>query len=94
MKTKYYDKEMYARNEGIKSALVVILSFIIGFISGYISINKELEKQNNEKQEYINGLEQKVEEQELKINEQFIELDSLRESIYMYQVYGECDTND
>ena len=28
MKTKYYDKEMYARNESIKGALVVILAFI------------------------------------------------------------------
>lgn len=88
MKTKYYDKHIYARNENIKGALVVIISFILGFASGYIAINKELEKQNNEKQEYINTLEQKVEEQETKIREQYIELDSLRETVYMYQIYG------
>lgn len=88
MKTKYYDKQIYARNENIKGALVVIISFILGFASGYIAINKELEKQNNEKQEYINTLEQKIEEKETKIREQYIELDSLRETVYMYQVYG------
>lgn len=70
MKTKYYDKQIYARNENIKGALVVIISFILGFASGYIATNKELEKQNNEKQEYISTLEQKVEEQETKIREQ------------------------
>lgn len=88
MKTKYYDKQIYARNENIKGALVVIISFILGFASGYIATNKELEKQNNEKQEYISTLEQKVEEQETKIREQYIELDSLRETVYMYQIYG------
>lgn len=29
-----------------------------------------------------------IKEQDVKINEQYVELDSLRESIYMYQVYG------
>lgn len=88
MKTKYYDKEMYARNESIKGALVVILAFILGFASGCIAINKELEKQNNEKQEYINTLEQQVEEQQITIRNQYIELDSLRETVYMYSIYG------
>ena len=55
MKTKYYDKEMYARNESIKGALVVLLSFILGFASGCIAINKELAKQNNEKQRRENN---------------------------------------
>lgn len=88
MKTKYYDKQIYARNENIKGALVLIISFILGFATGYIATNKELEKQNNEKQEHISTLEQKVEEQETKIREQYIELDSLRETVYMYQIYG------
>lgn len=88
MKTKYYDKEMYARNESIKGALVVLLSFILGFASGCIAINKELARQNNEKQEYINTLEQQVEEQKITIRDQYIELDSLRETVYMYSIYG------
>lgn len=93
MKTKYYDKEMYARNESIKGALVVLLSFILGFASGCMAINKELAKQNNEKQDYINTLEQQVEEQQVEeqqvtIRNQYIELDSLRETVYMYNIYG------
>ena len=84
MKTKYYDKEMYARNESIKGVLVVLVSFILGFASGCMAINKELEKQNNEKQDYINALEQQVEEQQVTIRNQYIELDSLRETVYIY----------
>lgn len=88
MKTKYYDKEMYARNESIKSAIVVIVAFILGFAVGCMAINEELKIQNNEKQEHIVELEKIVEEQEVKINEQYIELDSLRETVYMYNLYG------
>lgn len=85
---KIYDKEMYSRNENIKSALVVIIAFILGFAVGCMAINEELEKQNAEKQEHIVELEKIVEQQEVKINEQYVELDSLRETVYMYQVYG------
>lgn len=88
MKTKYYDKEMYTRNESIKGVLVVLVSFILGFASGCMAINKELTKQNNEKQNYINTLEQQVEEQQVTIRDQYIELDSLRETVYMYNIYG------
>ena len=85
---KIYDKEMYSRNESIKSALVVIIAFILGFAVGCMAINEELEKKNAEKQEHIVELERIVEQQEVKINEQYVELDSLRETVYMYQVYG------
>lgn len=85
---KIYDKEMYIRNESIKSALVVIVAFILGFAVGCMAINEELKIQNNEKQEHIVELERIVEEQQVKINEQYVELDSLRETVYMYQVYG------
>lgn len=92
---KIYDKEMYIRNESIKSALVVIVAFILGFVAGYMAINEELkiknadlEKQVSERQEHIVELEKIVEEQEVKINEQYIELDSLRETVYMYNLYG------
>ena len=43
MKTKYYDKEIHARNESIKGILVIIISFIIGFAAGYVAVNQELE---------------------------------------------------
>lgn len=92
---KIYDKEMYRKNESIKSALVVIVAFILGFAVGCMAINgeskiknAELQEQNAEKQEHIIELERIIEQQEVKINEQYIELDSLRETVYMYQVYG------
>ncbi len=81
MKTKYYDKEMYAKNESIKSVLVVIVSFILGFASGCMAINIE-------KQKTITELQTTIEEKQKKITEQFIELDSLRETVYMYNIYG------
>ena len=74
MKTKYYDKEIHARNESIKGILVTIISFILGFAAGYVAVNQELEN--------------KVEDQEKTIIEQYIELDSLRETIHMYELYG------
>ena len=43
MKTKYYDKEIHARNESIKGILVIIISFILGFAAGYVAVNQELE---------------------------------------------------
>ena len=46
----------------------------LGFASGYVAVNQELEN--------------KVEDQEKTIIEQYIELDSLRETIHMYELYG------
>lgn len=88
MKIKYYDKKIYARNENIKGGIIVIVCFLLGYITGCVAVNEELKKQNIEKQEHIVELDSLVEEQQVKINEQYVELDSLRESIYMYQVYG------
>lgn len=85
MKTKYYDKKIYARNKKIEGVIIVIVCFLLGYITGCVAVNEELKKQ---KQEHIVELESLVEEQQVKINEQYVELDSLRESIYMYQVYG------
>lgn len=84
---KIYDKEMYAKNEIIKDIILVIVCFLLGYITGCMAINEELEKQNIQKQEYITELEKMVEEQQVKINEQYIELDALRETVYMYQLY-------
>lgn len=85
---KIYDKEMYARNENIKGIILVIVCFLLGYITGCMAINEELKKQNIEKQEHIVELEKMVEEQQVKINEQYIELDSLRETVYMFNLYG------
>ena len=43
---------------------------------------------NLESKKHIEELEKVIEEKQDKIDEQFIELDSLRETVYMYQVYG------
>ena len=53
---------------------------------GYIK--SDLDVILNEKQNYINTLEQQVEEQQVTIRDQYIELDSLRETVYMYNIYG------
>lgn len=85
---KIYDKEMYDRNENIKGIILVIVCFLLGYITGCIAINEELKKQNIEKQEHIVELEKMIEEQQVKINEQYIELDSLKETVYMFNLYG------
>ena len=85
---KIYDKEMYARNENIKGIILVIVCFLLGYITGCMAINEDLKKQNIEKQEHIVELEKMIEEQQVKINEQYIELDSLKETVYMFNLYG------
>ena len=61
-------------NNLIKIFKGIIISFILGFAAGYVAVNQELEN--------------KVEDQETTIIEQYIELDSLRETIHMYELYG------
>ena len=92
---KIYDKTIYKQSENIKTAIITITIFILGFVTGFLVVNEqlkientELQKQNQEKQEHIVELEKILEEKQVKINEQYIELDSLRESVYMYQMYG------
>ena len=50
---KIYDKEMYQKEQWIKSVLLVIGVFILGFVVGYFV-------HNFEKQDTINTLEQNV----------------------------------
>lgn len=92
---KIYDKTIYKQSENIKTAIITITIFILGFVTGFLVVNEqlkientELQKQNQEKQEHIVELEKMLEEKQVKIKEQYIELDSLRESVYIYQMYG------
>ena len=78
---KFYDKEIYNRNEKIKAVIVIIIPFLIGFIEGCFTMNMETQTK-------IDDLNKLIEEKENKINEQYVELDSLRETIYMYNIYG------
>ena len=50
---KIYDKEMYQKEQWIKSVLLVVGIFILGFIVGYFV-------HSFEKQETIHALEQNV----------------------------------
>ena len=34
---KVYDKEMYNKQESIRSTVVIILVFLIGFVAGYLA---------------------------------------------------------
>lgn len=45
---KIYDKEMYARNESIKGIILVIVCFLLGYITGCMAINEDLKNQNIE----------------------------------------------
>lgn len=58
---KIYDKEMYQKEQWIKSILMVIVIFIVGFIVGYFA-------HSYEKQETINTLEQNVYKLQLELN--------------------------
>lgn len=50
---KIYDKEMYQKEQWIKSILMVVGVFVVGFIVGYFA-------HSYEKQETVNTLEQNV----------------------------------
>ena len=66
-KTKYYNKELYEIEKEIKTALIILIIFILGLFTGLLVNNLEL--QNKEKQ----------------INKQEVEIDSLKESIYLLE---------
>lgn len=87
-KVKLYDKDINRKAENIKNIIILLAIFFIGYITGYIAINMELQKENQEKQEHIVELEKMLEEKQVKINEQFIEIDALKETVYMLEIYG------
>lgn len=66
-KTKYYNKELYEIEKEIKTALVILIVFILGLFTGLLANNLEL--QNKEKE----------------IREYQVEIDSLKESIYLLE---------
>lgn len=66
-KTKYYNKELYEIEKEIKTALIILIIFILGLFTGLLVNNLEL--QNKEKE----------------IREYQVEIDSLKESIYLLE---------
>ena len=64
-KTKYYDKNVYKTEKKIKTAFIILVTFLIGMYIG-LAINF-MELQNKEKE----------------IREYQVEIDSLKETIYI-----------
>ena len=85
---KIYDKEMYMKTEKIKSTLVVILCFVLGVVVGCIAINHDLKSENTRLKEKISEQDRTIDRRQAIIDEQYVELDSLRETIYMYELNG------
>lgn len=52
---KVYDKEMYSKQESLKTTVVFIIVFLLGFFAGYItkSFNNEPVKENNTNSTYV-----------------------------------------
>lgn len=85
---KIYDKEIYMKTEKIKATLVVILCFVLGFVVGCIAINHDLKSENTRLKEKISDQDRTIDRRQAIIDEQYVELDSLRETIYMYELNG------
>lgn len=51
---KIYDKEIYKREQTIRSMVIVIVAFMLGFLTGYFTMN--LEKQDREVKQENNAV--------------------------------------
>lgn len=51
-KTKYYNKELYEIENKIKTALVILIVFILGLFTGLLVNNLELQNKEKEMREY------------------------------------------
>ncbi len=89
---KIYDKEIYMKTEKIKATLMVTLCFVFGFVVGFvvgcIAINQDLKNENTRLKEKISELDRTIDRRQAIIDEQYVELDSLRETVYMYELNG------
>ena len=78
---KFYDKELYQKEQKIKTAIWMLIVFMLGVAVGYSAFKFEKEK-------YITKLEAEINEKQNTINEQYIELDALGETLYIYELYN------
>ena len=51
-KTKYYNKELYEIENKIKTALIILIIFILGLFTGLLVNNLELQNKEKEIREY------------------------------------------
>lgn len=70
---KFYDKEMYEKENFIKTTLSIIIIFLLGFATGCIALYDQ------------------VKEKEQTIVNQEIELESLRETVWMQTKGADID---
>lgn len=57
---KIYDKEMYQKEQWIKSVLLVVGIFVVGFVIGYFVHNFEKQDKITTLQEQINVLQKEI----------------------------------
>lgn len=51
---KVYDKEIYSKQESIRTIIVIVVVFLVGFFSGYIAKSfNETHQQENTNNTYI-----------------------------------------
>ncbi len=63
---KIYDKEMYQKEQWIKSVLLVVGMFILGFVVGYFVHNFEKQEEVTKLQEEVKVLQRQVNEVSLR----------------------------
>lgn len=60
MKMKIYDKDMYQKEQWIKSVLLVVGIFVLGFIVGYFVNNFEKQDEITVLQNQVNTLQREI----------------------------------
>lgn len=60
MKMKIYDKDMYQKEQWIKSVLLVVGIFVLGFVVGYFVNNFEKQDEITLLQNQVNTLQNEV----------------------------------
>ncbi len=61
MKMKIYDKEMYQKEQWIKSILLVVGIFVLGFIVGYFVSKYEKNQEMIDLQDRVQVLQRQIE---------------------------------
>jgi len=61
MKMKIYDKEMYQKEQWIKSVLLVVGIFVLGFIVGYFVSKYEKNQEMVDLQDRVQVLQRQIE---------------------------------
>lgn len=61
MKMKIYDKEMYQKEQWIKSILLVVGIFVLGFIVGYFVSKYEKNQEMVDLQDRVQVLQRQIE---------------------------------